>query len=444
MRNVPGTTAHHYQLINDQQALIDSGIKQQGEEATTAHTQEETQKSIDTPITPTELGTWLKQNPGKSISEFWEQKAKAQFGKLTPQQQTLRFMTLPIAEGGLGMDYLTAFSKIQQTINDAKPKNAAQLKQEIEELIGKTMPNGQMDPKLMSDPNKLIDHISQDPTLTPEEKSRVFSYLTTTNTPASQAGIAAIRTAPQMLNRFTPAINTGTGQLVLATPEMLHAAPAGTYIPATQGGASMSKESAFADIEFNTKNTEEAIRNLKTPLDTRTRAQILTAMRSTDPKRAFDQLLSSEFTANLSDDQIDLVTSVAAMTENAMALRAIQGLGQGSDELRSAITKMIPSFAPASKELALRQLEIFRGTVDRAKQGVPKSGVNHTEIPHQAKTTAEIRESENEPQQGTSRTFTKADIQAEVDKWNAAHPKGKITYDDAKKDAIAHGHKVTE
>ena len=398
MALTPGTGLHHDMLINQEEGRLNSALENKQKEAQTEHEEQETQNAKNKSILdPNELATWMAQNPGKSIDEYWTAKAQAQFGKLTPQQQVMRFLTLPREMGGLGLPVDEAFRTMNQSIADTKPPTAAEQKGAIMDLIAKTMPNGKMDPKLMADPGKLISMIESSPALTDPEKSKVFSYFLTNSSPASQGEIASIRTSPQMQNRFISVIDKNTGELQILTPEMFARAPKGQYIMAAQGGPALSKEQAFADIDFNTKNAEEAIRALKTPFDARQRAQFLLAMRSTDPKAAFDQFLSGSVGTTLAPDQVDFLTAIAALNENAMALRSIQGLGQGSDELRSAITKMIPTQGVPSVPYALRQLEIFKGTTERAKLGVPRTGINKPST-YQPRTTQEIINDQNNPQ----------------------------------------------
>jgi hypothetical protein len=69
-----------------------------------------------------------------------------------------------------------------------------------------------------------------------------------------------------------------------------------------------------------------------------------------------------------------------------MALRSIQGLGQGSDQLRGAIHAMLPGPGSPNKEYALRQLAIFNALVQTLKGGVAKSGISQPKVAPVAKT----------------------------------------------------------
>jgi len=273
------------------------------------------------------------------------------------------------------------------------------------------MSQGQpLDPALMSDEKALVQAIGTSPNLTDEEKQKAFSYVVSSNTPASAAYSANKRANSMLQLRLFNGIDTSTGQLAFVTPEMNQQNP-GRYIPASQGQQSMSKEGLFRDIHFNIDQVKETINNLHTDFDATTRAQLALVLKNPHPESAMSSWLQGSAAQTLSMDQIDYVTALASLMENAMSLRSVGQMGQGSDELRSAIMRAIPGPGTPSKDYALRQLELLVGTVSRIEGGVPKSGVtppNH-EPP---KTTEQIHNERTGEKQKTGQTITK---QAAID-----------------------------
>jgi len=406
-KDIPGTEGHHSQLIENQEHLINAGVKQGQEEALTQHENVETQKAINN---PNELAEWMKENPGVPINKYWEQKANAQMGKLTPDQQELRFLTTPREQGGEGLTVDEAFKTLNDRKMAGKPKTAAQLKSDFQGILQKMSQGQPLDPALMSDEKALVQAIGTSPNLTDEEKQKAFSYVVSSNTPASAAYSANKRANSMLQLRLFNGIDTSTGQLAFVTPEMNQQNP-GRYIPASQGQQSMSKEGLFRDIHFNIDQVKETINNLHTDFDATTRAQLALVLKNPHPESAMSSWLQGSAAQTLSMDQIDYVTALASLMENAMSLRSVGQMGQGSDELRSAIMRAIPGPGTPSKDYALRQLELLVGTVSRIEGGVPKSGVtppNH-EPP---KTTEQIHNERTGEKQKTGQTITK---QAAID-----------------------------
>lgn len=437
VKDIPGTEEHHNMLIRQQEGLIGQNEKTAQSEATIAHTNEETQTGEDT---VKELNLWIQQNPGKPITEYWRDKATASMGKLTPQQQVMRYLTLPAEEGGMNLPPDEAFKRTQGIISDTKPKTAAQVTSAFQDLMSKMSGGQQLDPKLMSDPPSLVGAIATSMNLSPEEKQNAFAYLISHNTPASGAYAANTRAETMKSMRLFPAINS-QGQPVFVTPDMVKSDP-NAYMPGTLGEHAMSKGQAFADIDFNMKNVESALKGLKNGFDATTSAQLAFALRSSDPHNALSTFLTSRAGTALQPDQIDLVTALASLNENALALRGIQGLGQGSDELRAAITRMIPGAGTPSTDYAARQMELLKGTVERARMGIPKSIVNNPALPA-AKTTQELHDENNPPAGGEKgKTVSRADVETEVKRLNDANkdkPGWKeLTIEDAIADAKKH------
>jgi hypothetical protein len=385
-RIIPGTYGHHGMLVNTQEGMIKGDLANSEQNARTGQINEAAQNQANESVNkPNELAVWMKQNPGKQISEYWNQKAASM--KLTPQQAAMRYYMTPSEEGGGGLTPAEALIQVQKDIAGVKPPNAAQQEQEFQNILAKALgPNPS--PKVTSDIKSLFGVIANSPDLTADEKKKAFAHLTSKTSPATQGNLAEIRTGGLLQRGLTPAIDTTTGQLTLITAlDNIH--NPGKFIPASQGDKSMTRESVFSDIKMNSGMAREAINNLKKPFSTEQRGQLAMALSSSDPAHAWDAFWHSSIADTLTPDQVDYVTSIASIQENAMALRSVQGLGQGSDELRSAIRKMVPSGETPNPQFGNRQLDIFDAIVSRLESGVPKSGVNKPNFPEVPKTKAE-------------------------------------------------------
>lgn len=133
-----------------------------------------------------------------------------------------------------------------------------------------------------------------------------------------------------------------------------------------------SQQAIFQDLHYTAQQLNQAIADLGDQgFDAKSRGQLLLAMRSNDPHAALSEFLSSEGASTLTDKQVNYATAVVAATEGAMMLRNLGGMGAGSDTLREAIAKMIPSAGTPSTKYAQRQMELYQGQIDRLEKAVP-------------------------------------------------------------------------
>jgi len=176
-----------------------------------------------------------------------------------------------------------------------------------------------------------------------------------------------------MSTREYPVIDKNTGEMSYATPSQIQSG-ANNYAPVSGGQQAMARTAVMDDIQFNINNTREAVGNLKNGFDTKQRAQIAILLMSTDPHSAMSTFIDSDVAKTLTADQVDYVTALASLQENAMALRSVAGMGQGSDDLRAAIMRAIPGPGTPTTEYANRQLDLFQGTLNRLRKGIPKVG----------------------------------------------------------------------
>ena len=427
---IPGTYGHHGMMVNNQKNLINTDLNQQKEEAGIAQTNQATKNAADEPVrNPNELALWIKENPGKPIEEYWKAKATSDMGKKTAAEQVMHYFTTPEAEGGLGLTAGDAYDRMKKIEATNKPATAASGEIAFQGALAKVFKEGKMSPEVMTDPKAITEVITNSASLTPEEKDSALAHLASKTTPASQGGVARIRGAMQMTSRITPAIDSTTGALTLVNPQEVNATP-GRYIPATQGAQALTKEAGFAELNRIVDLTHDSLTGLKTPFSTEQRAKMAMALRSPNPASAWDAFFHSSVGEALTPDQADYVTALASLNENAMALRSIQGMGQGSDQLRGAIHAMLPGAGTPSPQYAERQLNIIKAMMQTLKGGVAHTGVKQPEVPKIPNTRGTVA-----PPAG--RTFTKSQVQAMADTYH-------MTYEAAKADAIKQGHKVNE
>ncbi len=174
--------------------------------------------------------------------------------------------------------------------------------------------------------------------------------------------------------RMYGAIDKDTGELTFVTPAQVAANP-NKYGPASQSVQAMQRGALFDEIAATSDQVNKAIDGLGTDSFTAVqRAKLAGAMASADPRSATDEFLKSEFATALTDAQIQYVTSLVSLQESAMSLRSLGGMGQGSDQLRSAITAMLPGPGTPSKDYAKRQMQLFNIEVTQLKHSLPGLG----------------------------------------------------------------------
>ena len=135
-----------------------------------------------------------------------------------------------------------------------------------------------------------------------------------------------------------------------------------------------NREGVFDEIKYTSSQFDDALRGM-TDNDFKTlpRAQIAMALQDRDPRSAMSQLVGSEVGATLTPAQMNYVTGLSSLQESAMSLRSIAGMGQGSDTLRNAIIRMLPSGATPSIPYARRQMDLFNGEVNALHTPIPLS-----------------------------------------------------------------------
>lgn len=182
------------------------------------------------------------------------------------------------------------------------------------------------------------------------------------------------RVEAYMKTRMYGAMDAQNGSLVYITPQEMAKSP-GRYAPAGAAVQAKNRTGIFQDIKVAQDFTKDAINKLPDDaFDPGARLQIAAALRSDNPNSAWHEFLTSDVAATLTPQQIDYVTAIVNMQESALALRSVAGLGQGSDKLRDAITRMLPGAGTPSKAYALRQMQLFDSEVNALRTTVPGIG----------------------------------------------------------------------
>jgi hypothetical protein len=178
-----------------------------------------------------------------------------------------------------------------------------------------------------------------------------------------------------LIKQDDPQKGVKAGELAFVTRQEAAANPT-KYAPVGAGDKTLGTQARFGEIQRTVDMTNTAINNLPdTGFDAKSRAQIATVLRATDPSSALTQFLQSEAASTLSDAQIDYVTSLASMAESAQAMTSLQGIGaRGSDKLRASIVAMLPGAGTPSKKYATMQMKKFQTELDQLRKGVPSLG----------------------------------------------------------------------
>jgi ribosomal protein S20 len=134
----------------------------------------------------------------------------------------------------------------------------------------------------------------------------------------------------------------------------------------------MSKQAQFSEMHTAVTKARSAINNLDRDFTPDQIGKLTLAMRHTDDPTVFKNEMETFLgTQQLTPAQQDFVVWVAQLNERAMSLRNVAGMGQGSDQLRTAIQATLPNAKSGSKEMALKQLAAFENQLNMLEKGVP-------------------------------------------------------------------------
>ena len=224
--------------------------------------------------------------------------------------------------------------------------------------------------------NKFLDiqsRINQKLPVSPAEQAFANAYQKMKTMGATSA--AQIRVEGLGEIRQIPVIDTQNGNsLIYANANDINAAnkaTPGRFVPAGEGSKALSKTALIEDIRGNVQAVRQSLQNMPEFSPTM-RAQVAVALKSRDPRSAISSLVGSEAAKSLTPQQQDYLINTSLLIENAMAMRSVLGAGQGSEDLRSAITATIPGPTTPTKGYASKQLDTFEQVLNRLERGVPQ------------------------------------------------------------------------
>ncbi len=208
---------------------------------------------------------------------------------------------------------------------------------------------------------------------TPEETSFVAGFDKWVDKTKVEPGVLRIDALAE--TRGIPMLDTKNGNApVLLNWNDINTAQQkepGRYMPASTSVPALNKTALMEDIRGNVQQVRDSLAAMPN-FDTMDKAKISIALRSRDPRSSISALISGGAMGSLTSQQQEYLIRVTNLVENAMAMRSVLGAGQGSEDLRSAITATIPGPTTPNKNYALKQLDIFERVLDRLERGVPK------------------------------------------------------------------------
>jgi hypothetical protein len=295
-------------------------------------------------------------------------------------------VTAPTTPEGQVMAYLVksgktpaqAYGIMKGMQQDAKPDTSTQVKQDFQNIIGKVTAEAgnKLDPGMLTDPRKTAAAISQSQTLSPAEKQRALSYIAANPTPANTIFAGSERGGAYGATRQYSVLDTKNGNRpVYVSADELNRASAqepGRYLASGAGEKALNKENLMEDIRGGIQQVRAALENPSMPdFNVKQKVKIAVAMRERDPRSAVSSLITSGDLGYMTPEQEDYLIAHSILAEQAMAMRTVLGAGQGSQDLRAAITNTFPGPTTPSKRYGLKQLDAFEKTIDRLERGIP-------------------------------------------------------------------------
>jgi len=110
------------------------------------------------------------------------------------------------------------------------------------------------------------------------------------------------------------------------------------------------------------------------------RAKIGYVLKSPDPQGSWTQFLQGDVASTLTDAQQDYVAALVSMQESALSLRTVAGMGQGSEDLRNAIRKMLPGAGTPTHRFAMQQMKLFDAEQTALAKGILKIGASKDNV----------------------------------------------------------------
>lgn len=240
----------------------------------------------------------------------------------------------------------------------------AQMEVDLMKKYGFSTP-GQMDAKFIY----LLSNQKQGLPVAPQDQAFMEAYKQQKlMVPIASANV---RIAGLEQAREYPVINKQTGELEMRNAAEINASK-GQYAPAGEGAKAMGKTALIEDIRGNISSVRDSLKNPQLPEFTADqRAEIAIALGKPEAQGALSAAFRGGVLGSLTSEQQDYLIKMAQLKENAMAMRSVLGAGQGSEDLRAAITATIPGPRTPSKQFALKQLDQFEAVLNRLERGIP-------------------------------------------------------------------------
>jgi hypothetical protein len=171
------------------------------------------------------------------------------------------------------------------------------------------------------------------------------------------------------------AFDTQTGTMVGVKRKDVVNSP-GRYSAPTEAQQMLNRRSLFTEIDSTGRLVSDAISRLPNDaFDAEARAQIAYVLRDpASPLSAWDSFKTSTVAKTLSPEQMEYVIDLVSLAESALSLRTLGGMGQGSDQLRTAIVRMLPGAGTPSREWAEKQMSVFNVEVNALRRSLPSLG----------------------------------------------------------------------
>lgn len=267
--------------------------------------------------------------------------------------------------------YVTGKSKPPQAPNKAGQTVSFQ------NTTSKLVQAGLVQPKDITDVNALAKAIyNAPPTVLPEkERADALGYIAANPTPGMQPFVANIRAEGMLERTLQPMIDTKTGQALTMNAEEINRRnkeEPGRFVSSTVAVPAMQRHATFADMQTAVDYAKNSVAALKT-IDPQTRAELANAL-SDESGGRIAQFLSGSFMTTMTPEQRKAVVDLRNLYENALAMRSVQGLGQGSDQMRHAILQTLPNAQSPDVAYMLDQIGRFETTLKNLQTGTPGLG----------------------------------------------------------------------
>lgn len=400
---IPGTEGHHQLLVDTASGNVNSEIAKKSKEATTAHTQAETEALNNKPEAVAPLtdaageilgwkvnGEILGPNNPKLTQDQRDIMAVAH-GKppkdASPDVQTFASLIKGDPASGVApMSPVEALQKLSDIKASNKPDTAAQHKQAFEAALQKAVAGagGHVDSGIYSSLSKAADFISKSTALTPDEKNAALAYMGANTTPMSTGTNTSIRVEPQNETPYN-VINTQNKEMGVMTKKELAEAnkkEPGKWVLSGQGGMAAIGKEANAD---NIRTSIANVRSYTGVLDGGIKNRAIIAAALADPGNTATQFAQSAAAANLEPAEQDYVISVLNAREQIQGLRTLLQATGNSDKRIAAMIKTLPGASTPSSAYANKQIDTALADIDRELKGVPKVRNKGNEKPPEKK-----------------------------------------------------------